>query len=179
MPANPLGSLKVIRYGNDPAVLQSKVIGFSILVVIRIHCIGFRVGAKSHISGSRACTFLMSIMTKGTQKAIFLRMGGWNSYNMVQAVQKNAQKSQNLLYHISLKRYHTIAITTHNWYLCQCIKFFATIIQANGFMFKRYAAKNKPNKSSIARTYSEGGCRQYPCSSGSLLTGIVKKCHWK
>ncbi len=44
----------------------------------------------------------MSIMINGTQKAISLSMGGSNSYNMVQAAQENAQKSQNLLYHVSL-----------------------------------------------------------------------------
>ncbi len=43
-----------------------------------------------------------SIMVNGTQKAIF---GTRNSYNMVQAAQESAQKSQNLLYHISLKRF--------------------------------------------------------------------------
>ncbi len=53
----PVSYFKVIWYGSDPAVVQSKVIGFSILVVIRIHCIGFGVGAKSHLSVSRACTF--------------------------------------------------------------------------------------------------------------------------
>ena len=41
-------------------------------------------------------------MANGIQKAIFLIMGGWNSYNMVQAAQEDAQKSQNLLYHITL-----------------------------------------------------------------------------
>ncbi len=46
--------------------------------------------------------FQMSIMANGTQEAIFLSMGGWNTYNMVQAAQEDAQKSQNLLYHISL-----------------------------------------------------------------------------
>ena len=34
---------------------------------------------------------------------IFLIMGGWNSYYMVQAARENAQKLQNLLYHISLR----------------------------------------------------------------------------
>ncbi len=67
-------------------------------------------------------------------------------------------------------------------------------VQATGFMFKGYATKINlstrkyeygmtwswvlillnPHKPSMARTCSEGDCRQYPCSSGSLLTGIVK-----
>ncbi len=48
---------KVIWYGSDPAVLYSKVNGFSILVVMRIHSIGFKVGVKSHLSVRRACMF--------------------------------------------------------------------------------------------------------------------------
>ena len=46
--------------------------------------------------------FQMSIMANWTQKAIFVSMGGWKSYNMVQAAQEHAQKSQNLPYPISL-----------------------------------------------------------------------------
>ena len=58
---------------------------------------------KSHLPASRACIFFqMSIMANGAQKAIFLSMGGWNSYSMVLAAQENAHKSQNLLYHMSL-----------------------------------------------------------------------------
>ncbi len=44
-------------------------------------------------------------MANWTLKVIFLSMGGWNSYNMVPAAQENAQKSQNLLYHMSLNKY--------------------------------------------------------------------------
>ncbi len=42
-------------YSSDPAVLQSKINSFSILAVMRIHCIVFRSGVKSRLSVSRAC----------------------------------------------------------------------------------------------------------------------------
>ncbi len=56
----------------------------------------------------------MSSMVNETQKAIFLIMGGRNSYNMLQAAQKDAQKSQNLLYHVSLNNmYRKITLIPH------------------------------------------------------------------
>ena len=48
----------MIWYGSDSAVVQSKVIGFSILVVMRIHCIGFRAGAKFHLSEHKRMKYL-------------------------------------------------------------------------------------------------------------------------
>ncbi len=69
--------------------------------------------------------FQMSIIPNWTQKAISLSMGGWNSYNMVQGAQENAQKSQNLLYRISLNSvvhlYCTIISLTARFILLCCL----------------------------------------------------------
>ena len=66
-------------------------------------------------------------------KAIFLSMGGWNSYNMAQAAQENAQKSQNLLYHISLTcilpRNCTQYVVLHGWVMPLSLKISENIHQ--------------------------------------------------
>ena len=46
----------------------------------------------------------ISIISNETQEAVFLSTGGWNPYNMRQAAPKDAQKSTNLLYLVSLRR---------------------------------------------------------------------------
>ncbi len=66
-------------------------------------------GGSPYTRYTRMCHLTGMVWRKianGTQKDIFLCMGGWNSYNVVQAAQEDAQKSQNLLYHISLIQSH-------------------------------------------------------------------------
>ncbi len=91
---------KEASYSKVPEVISLQFSGFPIIAFMMIRFINFRGSLTSKVSVSRVCNFsFFTIMAIETQEAIFLRP---ISSNMRQAAQWDAQKSQNLLYFVSL-----------------------------------------------------------------------------
>ncbi len=100
-PIPTLISFKEARYSRSHLGISLQLNGFPILAVLEVH---FMVKSSNHKSNFLSAGLANVHYVNGTQRANFLSIGGWNFYHMVQAAQEKAQKSQNILYHVSLKR---------------------------------------------------------------------------